>query len=169
MLGPGNACCAQPGPPSHDPGRRKKPIETFPFAYVFPIFFLLLWLAVSFFVACLGGWRELARHYRAGTPFLGKKFWFQSARLKRWTNYNNALTVGGNPQGLYLSQLVIFRFGHPPLFMPWTDITVLKIEGRLGSRYELRFARCPEVPFTITARLWDRLGPARQENAPITP
>jgi hypothetical protein len=101
--------------------------------------------------------------------FAGKKFWLQSARFKRWTNYNNSLTVGANPQGLYLSQLIIFRFGHPPLFIPWGDITVLQREGRLGSGYELRFSRCPEIPVTIPARLWDKLLAARQENAPIAP
>jgi hypothetical protein len=43
----------------------------------------------------------------------------------RWlASYGNCLTVGGNPQGLYLAVAPLFRFRQPPLLIPWEEVTV---------------------------------------------
>ena len=59
--------------------------------------------------------------------------------------YNGVLTVGVNPAGLYLAVMPLFRPGHPPLFIPWPDVTV-------GS--EQRVVRCRERVQAVV-----RLGP----------
>jgi hypothetical protein len=41
----------------------------------------------------------------------------------RWlANYNNVLTIGACQQGLYLASMFLFRFMHPPLLVPWSEI-----------------------------------------------
>ena len=89
--------------------------------------------------------------------------------MKRMTNYNNVLTIGANREGLYLSVLFIFRLGHPPLFIPWTETAFKEKEGKFYDRCELRFARCPEIPFIISKKLMQKISITREENIPITP
>jgi hypothetical protein len=134
-----------------------------------PLLFIPLWCAVSVYIAFMGGWRQLAKHYRANNPFLGKKFYFQSASMKGMTNYNKVLTIGVNREGLFISALFIFRLGHPPLLIPWPEITFKEKEGNFYDRCELRFARSPDIPFTISKKLREKISISREENIPITP
>ena len=87
----------------------------------------------------------------------------------RWgANYNNCLTIGADPGGLYLSLLVFFRIGHPPLFIPWTEIS-------LGGRRKIMFIECVEfklgreeqIPFLIRTALADQIRSAAAPNWPV--
>ncbi len=45
----------------------------------------------------------------------------------RWiAGYRNCLTVGCNHEGLYLATMPPFQFRHPPLLIPWDEITVTR-------------------------------------------
>jgi hypothetical protein len=85
---------------------------------------LVCWVGISYVIAHIGGWFRLARFYRFSGAFLGERWRFQSAQMRWKVGYNNCLTVGASPEGLYLSVMFILRFGHPPLFVPWSDISV---------------------------------------------
>ena len=69
-------------------------------------------------------------------------------------NYNRCLTVGANGQGLYLSLLFLFRFGHPALFIPWNEVAVVR-EGRTfwWKWSEFRFRQAPWVYIRLGERL----------------
>ena len=43
--------------------------------------------------------------------------------INRWVGYKGALKVGTAPQGLYLAVWPILRLGHPPLLIPWAEIS----------------------------------------------
>jgi hypothetical protein len=77
-------------------------------------------------------------------------------------NYGGFLTVGVNKMGLHLSVWFLFRIGHPPLFVPWRDITMTERKKFLGWRVVFQFARCPTIPFTITKRLADKINEAKK-------
>ena len=73
----------------------------------------------------------------------------------RWgANYNNCLTIGVDTAGLYLSPLFFFRIGHPPLFIPWTEIS---LRGRRKilfiDFFELKLGLEERIPFLIRASL----------------
>ena len=71
--------------------------------------------------------------------------------------YNGALTPGADPFGLHLAVWPLFRIGHPPLFVPWSDIS-LSLENYLWIEVVLlTFARDPHARVRITHRLADRL------------
>jgi hypothetical protein len=78
--------------------------------------------------------------------------------------YGSCLTVGATPRGLYLAALFIFRIGHPPLFMPWTDISIGEQRGWWFNYVVLRFRRAPSIPLQVSEQLGrclaDRAGPA---------
>lgn len=129
------------------------------------LLFIVLWICVCQLISSAGGWRILSRDYRAAAPFEGKKFWFKSGALRRWTNYNNCLVVGANRYGLYLSVLPIFRVGHPSLFIPWTDIsTEAAVRRLLPDVVKFSFAKQPDVPVIFSKKLAARIFQMRQES-----
>jgi hypothetical protein len=91
---------------------------------IFPVCFLALWLLVSAVISFIGGWATLAKRFRFEQPFQGQRWTGQSGQMRGLAGYGNCLTVGCNPDGLYLATMPLFRFRHPPLLVPWNEITV---------------------------------------------
>jgi hypothetical protein len=85
------------------------------------LFFILIWAGVCKLISAVGGWKRLSRDYRANSAFEGKKMWLKSVGLRRWTNYNNCITVGADKYGLYLS---VF-----PVFPGWPPAAVFPVDG----------------------------------------
>lgn len=134
-------------------------------AYI--LFFIILWICVCKLISAAGGWRILARDYRANSLFDGKKLWLKSVGMRRWTNYSNCITVGANKYGLYLSVFPIFRVGHPPLFFRWTDISTVENSRPLfGDIVKFNFAKQPDVPIIFSKRLAARIFKMRAESQP---
>ena len=101
-----------------------------------PAFFSL----ILFLLAKLGGWSALAERYRMDRPFQGSLWRYQFGFLGS-TRYNGALTVGSGSEGLYLAVFVFFRPFHPPLLIPWSEVSLggrktilfgVLVEFRLG-------------------------------------
>lgn len=91
------------------------------FVLFIPIIFPAWWIVIMCLIAFLGGWRRLAKTYAARAEPSGEKLRFQSMRLGL-TRYNGALTFVFAAQGLYMAAWGIFRPGHTPLLIPWSDI-----------------------------------------------
>lgn len=132
-------------------------------AYI--LLFIILWICVCKLISATGGWRILARDYRANSLFDGQKLWLKSATMRRWTNYNNCVNIGANKYGLYLSVLPLFRVGHPPLFIPWADISTEAVSRRLlPDVVKFSFAKQPEVPVILSKKLAGRIFKLRQDS-----
>ena len=124
--------------------------------YIF--FFIVLWTGICQLISTTGGWKKLGRDYRAAAPFDGKKLWFKNAGMRYWTNYNNCLIVGVNKYGLYLAVIPIFRLGHPPLFIPWTEISTEAGSRRFFVDFvKFKFAKQPDVPVLFSKKLAARI------------
>ena len=119
--------------------------------------FVLLWIAIGFTVAQIGGWGQLARFYRLSNPFSGERWYLRSGRMRLTMRYRNCLTIGANAQGLYLAVLFLFRFGHPPLFIPWQDIAVKTGETLWWRWTEFRFRQAPGVFLRVFGRIGDEV------------
>ena len=101
----------------------------------------------------LSGWWALAREYRHRGHFDGTRRRFRSVRLG-WSNYGGAVTVGTNAEGLYLALFPLLRPGHPPLFVPWADVTAEAVKGWFWTTYlELHFARARGVRLRLPPKL----------------
>jgi hypothetical protein len=121
------------------------------------------WFALCHAIAALAGWRALARAYPArGLGGGGERIRFAAAQLRWLTGYNGCLTFEAGPMALRVSVWPVFRAGHPPLEVPWSEITARREPRRrwLGARATLRFTRTPEVPVRVTQRLAERLAAA---------
>ncbi len=87
----------------------------------------------------------------------------------RWgTNYNNCLVIAADPTGLYLATVFFFRIGHPPLFIPWTEISFLSRRKILFVEFvEFRLGREEQVPLLIRAGLADQIRAAAASSWPV--
>ena len=120
----------------------------------FWLFLALVWTGASWLISLLSGWRRLSKTYPARLPFTGKHWWFQSAEMRWTSHYGGCLIVGGNHEGLHLSVLLPFRIAHPPLFIPWSDISTREQKSRFSfTRVELAFQKVPGVSLKINATL----------------
>lgn len=87
--------------------------------------FVGLWLAMSAFLSLLSGWHALARSFRSEGPAEGERFERCPGALgfgQLPVSYGRMLSVTVSAEGFSLSVLFLFRFMHPPLFIPWSAI-----------------------------------------------
>ncbi len=138
------------------------------FPVIFPFFFVGMWVLVSYWIALVGGWRLLAKRFRLQGTFTGQKWRMQSARMRWLTQYNNVLTIGADSAGLFMVPLFLFRAWHPPLFVPWSEITSVRETRFLFIKFvEMRLGRVEEVPFRIWASMAAKIQAAAGPEWPI--
>ena len=133
------------------------------FVPLFLIAFPVLWLGITGMLGELGGWGELARLYREpeGTVRAPvQRFSMASLDLRRGTfslpmNYGNCVVVEVSAAGLHLRTWLPFRFRHPPLLIPWTQIDRFQL-GRI-----LFFRTITLYPRGVSRRVRLYGGPAR--------
>jgi hypothetical protein len=139
--------------------------EVFP--CLFPVFFIAMWVAICFLLAAIGGWSRLVEYYQSQSEFKGKKWHLRSGRLGL-ISYNNCLTIGSNYYGLYLAVLPLFRVGHPPLLIPWSDITTAEHKGLIFSYLDFTFAKVSSITFRVPRKLGDLVVSARIDSSYIS-
>lgn len=110
---------------------------------VFVSFFVGLWLAVVFLIRLGSGWDQLIKRYRQSSlpddlPWqripeagLGPSKWRFSL-----ANYRNVISVAPTQAGLYVKTMALFSLSHPPLMIPWSDMTVEhRIRSLIGFKH----------------------------------
>ena len=110
------------------------------------------WIAFSHLISYLSGWRKLAETYPATQPFIGEWIRPWAVSMGWGVNYNGLISIGTDSAGIYLSVFFIFRPGHPPLFIPFEEISGT---GKRAWRTmwlnmaKLQFAGCPSTYLLI--------------------
>jgi hypothetical protein len=132
-------------------------------ATLFIAVFMVVWLTIPLVIS-LFGWRELAGAYRARQPFTGPKWRWRTGYLGP-VRYKLALTIGADSSGLHVAMAAPLRIGHPPLSIPWTDVTIVRVRGAFGSLLEFRFSRCA-VRLQVSGSMQGRLAAAATESWP---
>lgn len=113
---------------------------------------LALWCAICFVSSALGGWRSLARHYRQLRPFGGKRWHFSSGSMGL-ASYSFFLTVGASQEGLFLAVPFPLRIGHPPLFIPWSEVEIEPHRFLFFAMVRFRFKQAPRVSLLVFRKL----------------
>jgi len=126
-------------------------------AAIIPIYLLSLWFLVAATMSLIGGWFSLAKVYRTQVPFSGTKWKMQSGQMRWLANYNNVLTLGVSPQGLYLASMFLFRFMHPPLLVPWSEIKVRRKKGWVFETVIFTMGHELAIPLRIREKLASKL------------
>lgn len=106
-------------------------------AIAMPLVFVGFWMGVCWLLALVGGWRSLASRYRVNGE--AKPTTQSTSGMLGLISYNGVLEVGASHAGLDLRVMALFRAGHPPVRIPWTDIRVEdEHAGLFGSHTRLR-------------------------------
>lgn len=93
-------------------------------SFIFPFFFIGVWILASFILSRIG-WHKFAIHYKSNIKFNGKNIGPCSGFVND-IKFNNALNIIYNREGIYLSVFIPFRLFHPPLFIPWSEVTLIE-------------------------------------------
>lgn len=109
-------------------------------------------------IAAASGWKNLARRFPAQFGFSGVESKWQSARLRFLIGYNNCLVVGAGPTGLSIRTIWGIRTGHPPLMIPWNEVSVGETRVIMKISFVTLLLGQPEpIPFMIRQSLAARL------------
>ena len=136
---------------------------SFPFSPIgFVLFFVMLWCLISFLLSFIGGWFALAQRFRTQDAPHGEVLvagpWFRTVYVRFWTHYGGIIRLVAASDALYLSVLVLFRVGHPPLRIPWSEIEVSRTKYFFRRYVELRLGRDIQIPMRISERMANKLG-----------
>jgi len=128
------------------------------FPFVTVLFIAILgWMVVGLVFSRMSSWASLAQRYRYDEPFSGELLRFRSAAMRFGGHFRSCLTMGVNPQGFFLALSFPFFPGHPPLFIPWNDITVHRTRFLWVKGVELDLGREPAIPLRLSERLATKL------------
>jgi hypothetical protein len=138
------------------------------FGLAFPIFLVVVACSIGFVVAQLSGWSSLARRFRETSNFTGPTWKWKSARLRWMVGYNNCLIIGADPMGLYLATMIVIRLGHPPLLVPWHEISVEKRSPTILVRsVQFSLGREEQIPFVVSGKLAAQIQAAAGVSWPV--
>lgn len=89
----------------------------------FLVFFPLMWCLIGWLLSHIGGWDRLAKRFPAkGCTIRGDQHRGLSGRIGP-LSYKGVLSLCLNADGFFVSVMPLFRFAHPPLFIPWTEVS----------------------------------------------
>ncbi len=126
-------------------------------AVIFPAYFISLWLLVSTVISLIGGWFSLSKIYRARGQFLGTQLRRQSGQMRWLAKYGGVLTLGTNQEGLYLANMFLFRFMHPPLLIPWEQVRIRRGKFWFFEYVTFILGRELAIPLQLRSKLADQL------------
>lgn len=127
----------------------------------------LVWIVISIALSFAGGWYALARRFRVGKEFNGSSWRWQSAQMRWVAAYHNCITVGASSEGLYVAPFFPFRLAHPPLFIPWTEISYSKTTILFAPMTCFQLGRELQVPFWVPEKLGQRIQQAAGSGWPV--
>jgi hypothetical protein len=119
----------------------------------FIVLFPIVWVAVCILLSRMSGWHKLAEKYIRIDFVSGEKWRFRSARLRHSVGYNGCVNFYANSEGLGISIFFPFRVGHPPLFIPWTDISISKETKFFRKMISFKVGREFPIPIIVYERL----------------
>ena len=99
----------------------------------FPVLFVVFWLLLNSGIARVGGWHGLGKTYRAKQLVKGSTYRAVSGCMSDTlpVRYGACMSVTVVPDGFYvLMWIPLFRFRHPPLYVPWSALESVSEEYR---------------------------------------
>ncbi len=129
------------------------------------VFSVFLWCFVLWVIAWTSGWRRLAQRYSDTSPLAwssGGGVRFASAQMGL-ASYSGVLTVDATDKGVSIATIRLFRLSHPPLRIPWSEMTIQVRGGKRWKAVQLKFPDIPRVTVTLYGRAAERVLPYVQD------
>lgn len=132
------------------------------FTIYFALALVCFWCLLGYLVGLLSGWQALARRFRRGVEPYGETRtagpFFYTIYMRYWTHYSGVIRLTAASDALSLSILWLFRIGHPPLAVPWSEVTVTETRRFLRRYIVLTLGREEQIPVRISERMARKLG-----------
>jgi hypothetical protein len=125
------------------------------------------WAIILTVISHAGGWASLAEQYRCREIFTGPRWSLPQGSMRWLVGYNHCLTVGADLRGLYLSIIFPLCISHPPLFIPWRDISSASGQFLWVKYVELRLGRQTVIPLRISLPLAQKIKSAAGTSWPL--
>lgn len=122
-----------------------------------PAVFVAVWAFIGLLISRMSGWTVLASEFRLEDDFQGEKWGWQSATMRWGTKFNRSITIGCNERGLYLTVTFFLRPFHPPLLIPWHQISARPKKYFGFDFVELTLGREARIPLLLRAHVAERL------------
>lgn len=117
----------------------------------FILFFAMIWAGVSFLLAAVSGWRQLAALYGKVDPTRRgscKSVWY--ARIG-FVRYKSVLRLEAFPEGLCFKLFILFRVGAPAFIIPWNDLLVPQLKhDSFFTMYSFQAGKAPGVSIRLS-------------------
>ena len=97
----------------------------------FLLLFVIAWPGTCAIISLTGGWHRLAKKFHSTSEIDGEKFRFASMSLGTGlfpVRYRHTLFVTVGRAGITMSVNFLFRVLHPPLFIPWSAVEIVRPE-----------------------------------------
>ena len=107
-------------------------LEIIPVMMIGVMVFPLFWGGVVTLISYMSGWQGLAARYAAETDAVQQTRRFRSLAIRNKSlpsNYSGVVTFGVSETSLFISLMILFRMGHKPLEIPFSDLSIKKHAG----------------------------------------
>ncbi len=136
-------------------------------SWAIAVLFPVSWCLISWLIANIGGWSRWAKAYPNEQNCQGKTLFMQSGAFSLG-HYKGTLNLSAEPTGLALSVIFLFRFGHHPILIPWSELKVsIKKSRWTGDIATLSTEKVPGVRLQVSARTWEKLQTMAGDTAPL--
>lgn len=125
--------------------------------YVFPIFFIGMWLAVSTVLGLMSGWFSLQRQYAPGNEPALLTLRGRSGSMGMGVGLKGIITLRACRSGLRISIWKVFAPFQRPILIPWGDIHATASRSLFTPATKLSFGMPERGRLKIDARSWQRL------------
>jgi hypothetical protein len=83
-------------------------------------------------------------------------------------SYDNCVNFGADEDGLYMAVFPVFRVGHAQLFVPWSEVQVVRGNaGLIFKKQKLRLGREEMIPLFVTLSLAEKIKEAAGPRWPV--
>jgi hypothetical protein len=117
---------------------------------------------ISFLSGVLSGWQKLSQRFRAQSEPCGETKsagpFPYTVYTRYWSHYNSMIRMTAAEDALYLSMIFVFRIGHPPLRIPWSEIEFGRTKFLWRSYVVLTLGEQERIPMRISERMASKLG-----------
>lgn len=132
------------------------------FIFLFPVLFACLWISISFVISLCSGWYALATRFaRKSEPYGETRTagpFSYTIYMRFWCHYSSVIRLTAASDGLYPSVMFLFRVGHPPLQIPWSEIRLCRTRWFWRSYVVLTLGNEEQIPMRISGRMARNLG-----------
>lgn len=125
----------------------------------FPFVFVGFWSGVVLLVSVFSGWRALSQDFRCTRPVPPGLPGFQRLRMRAGFHYSGTVSIATDDDGFYLKPMILFRPGHPTLFVPFADCTAERHRQFFFRGWKIIVRGHPEAPIIVSERLFERMCP----------